>query len=463
MKKWAVAGMLMCGSVTLSAGCGSETRPVEVISSHVPGEVALLIEREGGSGPYVESAAEHFRLVVPSGEVLKAVRWSANAGALQPDSERVTWTLPTEGTASLFVSAETASGKKAEGTFHFNVVAAPLSPSTVIDTGADVTGRVCELVFDASGRGHAVYTNDTRNSLWYATWDGTTWVTEQIDGPGLNNVGTFTANPVLAVDPGTGTPHVAYREGAGQLSSARMRVRYATRVNGAWVREDVSGQETTQLGIALNPAQGQQPVIVFGNGQTGSFRMAARTAANTWRIQQPDVGTSILNGEPVFSADGTLYVVMQQRTTSVSTHFLHAIQGATTASVRLKTMNLPSWSAMVWGPGSHLYALANVIREGEWGAIDDITVATPLSSSVVQGSPVSYTYDASDLAYGGGKPVVALRRGTALELSTTDAQGFWTYTQLGTVEDGTRPSVAIRPTDGVAHVCYQQEGKVRFQ
>ncbi|WP_163973460.1 hypothetical protein, partial [Myxococcus sp. CA018] len=110
---------------------------------------------------------------------------------------------------------------------------------------------------------------------------------------------------------------------------------------------DASGR-----GIALSPAQGQPPVVVFANGQTGRFRVAARTAANAWSIQQPDVGTSILNGEPVIGAEGMLCVVMQQRTTSVSTHFLHAIQGSTSASVRLKTLNLPSWSAMVWGPGS---------------------------------------------------------------------------------------------------------------
>ncbi|NPC53797.1 hypothetical protein D7X99_41985 [Corallococcus sp. AB032C] len=76
---------------------------------------------------------------------------------------------------------------------------------------------------------------------------------------------------------------------------------------------------------------------------------------------------------------------------------------------------------------------------------------------------MDYKYGASDLAYGGGKPVVALRNGTSLSLGTTNAQGFWTYTQLGTVQDSSRPSVAIRPTDGVPHVCYQRDGKVTFQ
>ncbi|MFP2956282.1 hypothetical protein ACLEPN_00230 [Myxococcus sp. 1LA] len=462
MKMKACSWMLVWGCVTLSGACGDAPRPPEVIDAHVPGEVALLIEREGGSGPYVASAAEHFRLVVPSGEVFKSVRWSANAGALAPDAERVTWTLPVEGAASLTVSAETASGKKAEGTFHFNVVAAPLAPSTVIDTSPDVTGKSCELAFDATGRGHAVYTNETRNSLWYATWDGTTWTTEQIDGPGLNNEGTFTLDPVLTVEP-TGTPHVAYLEGAGQLSSAMKRLRYATRVGGVWVRENVSAQETNRVGIALDPSQSLRPVIIFSGSSLGSVRTATRTAANTWNIQQPAVGNVVLAGDPVFGVDGTLYVMTQQRISGVSTNFLSAIQGSAAESFRVKTPTVLTWYSMTWGPGSHLYSLANAAREGDWAAIDDITVNAPFSSSTVTASPVSYLYDAADLAYGGGKPVVALRRGTTLEVSTTDARGFWTYTQLGTVDQGASPSVAIRPTDGTAHVCYQQDGRVSFQ
>ncbi|QAT83314.1 hypothetical protein EJ065_1716 [Corallococcus coralloides] len=48
-----------------------------------------------------------------------------------------------------------------------------------------------------------------------------------------------------------------------------------------------------------------------------------------------------------------------------------------------------------------------------------------------------------------------LRNGTSLSPGTT-------YTQLGTVQDSSRPRVAIRPTDGVPHVCYPRDGKVTF-
>ncbi|MBJ6765064.1 hypothetical protein JGU66_30240 [Myxococcaceae bacterium JPH2] len=422
----------------------------------------MLIEREGGTGPYVASTAEHFR-VVTSGEALKAVRWSATAGALQPDAERVTWTLPPAGTASLSVTVETESGKTAEGAFHFSVVTSPLAASTAIDTGPDVTGGNCELAFDDAGKGHVVYTNDTHNSLWYGLWDGTTWKTEQIDGPGFNTGGTFITKPVLALDAATGTPHVGYLKGAGVLSTATLRVGYATRANGAWIRENLDSGATTKIGIALNPAQGKQPAIVFANNYVGTLRVATRTAANTWPIAAPTLNTSHLTGEPVFDASGALYVMTNQ-INNPAVNYLRVIRGTVVDSFRVEeTGTVSPWLAMVWGQDQHLLALANGIPEGGWSAIDDITLGTPLTASTVSSSPVDYKFDASDLAYGGGKPVAVLRTGTTLELSTPDAQGLWTYTQLGTVDDGMRPSVAIRPTDGTPHVCYQRGGKVSFQ
>ena len=464
LKKRVVSWILMLSGLTLLAACGSEPKPAEVITSHGPGDVVLLIEREGGAGPYVESTAERFKIVA-SGEVLSAVRWSANAGALEPDAERVTWRLPAAGTASLSVSVETESGKRAEGSFKFNVIASPLASSTAIDTGPNVTGGTCELAFDNAGKGHVVYTNDTHNTLWYASWDGTTWKTEQIDGPGLNNGGVFTAKPVLAIDPVSGTPHVGYIKGTGAISYVT-RVGYATRVNGVWVREEVYTAATTRMGIALNPTQGQQPVIVFGDNSPGSIRVATRTPANTGAtVLLPLSTTHQLTSDPVFDATGALYFITYQVANNNANNYLRVLRNSVVESVRLADTPSASvrWLAMVWGPDQHLFALSNWIWEGERTAIDDITVGTPLSSTTQNPSPVDYKYASSDLAYGAGKPVVAMRNGTTLELSTTDAQGFWTYTQLGTVQDGTRPSVAVRPTDGVPHVCYQRDGKVSFQ
>ncbi|CAM3308215.1 hypothetical protein G4177_08360 [Corallococcus sp. ZKHCc1 1396] len=458
-------GVLMWSGLSLFAACAPEPRPVEVISSHRPGDVALLIEREGGAGPYVEGTPERFRIVA-SGEAFKSVRWSTDAGVLASDVEQVTWTLPPAGTASLSVSVETESGKTAEGAFHFSVVAAPLATSTVIDPGPDETGSVCELAFDDAGKGHVVYTNDTHNTLWYASWDGTTWTREQIDGPGFNTGGMFITKPVLALDAVTGTPHVGYLKSTGPVSTAMFRVGYATRVNGTWTREAVDTPNTSRLGIALNPAQGQQPTLVVANS-IGSLRVMTRTAANTWAANPLSaLTTSHLTGEPVFDATGALYVMTNQVSTATPANYLRVIRGSVIDSFKVRdtgTGFTSSWNSLVWGQGPHLLVMVSGILEGERAAIDDVTVGTPLSASTVSSSPVDYRYQASDLAYGGGKPVAVLRNGTAMELTTPDAQGFWTYTQLGTVDDATRPSVAIRPTDGTPHVCYQRDGKVSFQ
>lgn len=462
LKKQSVSWMWVMSGLALLAACAPEPKPVEVIPSPGKGDLVLLIEREARTGPYVESTAERFRIVA-SGEVFKAVRWSANSGSLEPDAERVTWTLPAAGTASLSVSVETESGKSAEGSFHFNVIAAPLASNTVIDSSPDVTGGTCELAFDNAGKGHIVYTNDTHNTLWYGSWDGTTWKTEQIDGPSFNTGGVFVTKPVLAVDAATGTPHVGYLKGTGVIANATLRIGYATRVNGVWVRENPDTAAATRMGIALNTEQGQ-PAIVFATGQAGTIRVATRTAVNTWSSALLPLTTSYLNSDPVFDATGGLHVVTTQVTNNIATNYLRVIRGSAIESFRMEdTGSFAPWLSLVWGPSQHVLALSNTIPEGDKSAIDDITLGTPLTSSTMNSSPVDYRFAASDLAFGGGKPVVASRNGTALQLSTTDALGFWTYTQLGSVDDNTRPSVAIRPTDGTPHVCYQRDGKVSFQ
>lgn len=464
VKKGIVAGVLLACS--LLAGCDSEPERVEVIDSHGPGTTALLIERAGREGPYVGGTTEHFK-VTASGEVFKSVRWSATAGALETDGEQVSWTLPAKGSASLSITVETQSGKTAEGSFNFNVVAAAAVASTAIDPGPDVTGVTCELAFDNAGTGHALYSNDTHRGLWYGTWDGTSWKTEQVDGPGLNNGGTYVWNFALTLDVATGTPHITYLKGPGLPTSpsAPWRITYATRVNGAWIREEVDPANRspwTRVSVALNPAQGSQPVVVFSDGAAASgIRVATRTAPNTWSIAQ--FNTAILMGDVTFDASGTLYIPFNPN--SGTETYVGTRPGAATDRIRLESVAIDStqWLAAVWGPSQHLLLVSSDGLDSAKSAFHDLTVATPFTSSTQRGSPLDYRNDASDLAYGAGKPFIAHRHGTTLELITPDAAGFWTYTQLGTVQDGSRPSVAVRPTDGTPHVCYQRDGKVSFQ
>ncbi|TSC23553.1 hypothetical protein [Corallococcus sp. Z5C101001] len=463
LKKGIVSGMLLLGGFTMLAGCDSESKAPEVISSHEKGNASLLIERVGGTGPYVGRAEERFR-VVASDEAFKSVRWSASSGTLTPDSDAVTWTLPGEvGQASLSVEVETESGKKAEGSFSFSVVAPQLTTNTVVDASPDKTGGTCELAFGDDGKGHLLYSNETHRSLWYATWDGTTWRKEQIDGPGFNTGGYIT-NAAMALDPRSGTPHVTYlrRFGSTTPSGEAQRIVYATRVNGVWSKEEISATSRLNvpvLSIALNPAQGQQPTIVFTETvSTPATFVATRTAPGTWSIVRPVSSSTVLLSNPLFDAAGTLYLFD-------SATVLSAIRGSTVDIFRpgyIAFQYSQSISA-TFDANNHVLGLLSGGADGATKGLMDIAPGTPMSTSVMLTSITDFENDAADLAFDGSKPIAALRRGTTLELSSPDAQGLWTYSQWGSVQDGSRLSVAIRPTDGAPHVCYQLDGKVNFQ
>lgn len=423
-----------------------------------------------GEGPYVEGTQERFK-VTASGEDFKTVRWSTNAGVLVANGERVEWTLPSKGTASLSVSVETVSGKTGEGSFDFNVLAGVTAagPGTVVDSRPDVTGSFCKLAFDKAGKGHVLYLNDTHRSLWYASWDGTVWKTEQIDGPGLNNDGSYVSSTaMLALDEVTGTPHVAYvrmAAASSNPSALNFRVAYATRSNGRWVRElvdPVSFGQNVKVSIALNPAQGLQPSIAYSDSNT-PVQVSTRTAANTWAgaVMRP----GILMGDIAFDSAGILYVPFA--TNSLNDISVAIKPGTEPDKVRLTSTNLDGhkWLATTWGESQHLLLLASggAPADGTTFAFYDLAVASPFTSSTVRYSQVDYKNHASAVAYGAGKVFIAQRHDTTLELLTPDASGFWTYTQLGSAQSASRPSVAFRPTDGTPHVCYQLDGKLNFQ
>ncbi|AGC43115.1 hypothetical protein MYSTI_01783 [Myxococcus stipitatus DSM 14675] len=463
LKKVCVSWMLVAGGVLPLAACDGEPKTPEIIDSRGPGDVVLLIERLGVEGPYITGRKERFK-VAAAGESFKSVRWSATAGALEADAEQVEWTPLGQGEASLTVSVETESGKVAQGAFHFNVVAAP---STLIDPGPDLTGSRCELAFDSTGKGHALYLNDSHQSLWYATWDGTSWTTEVVDGPGFNNGGTYVWEAALAVDAGTGVPHIAYIAGEGPPDKPSSRsVRYATRLDRAWTLTSVSAHYyglPSKLSIALNPAQGGLPTIAYDG--TYNYDFARRTASGTWSPTRMDARE--LSGDISFDAAGSLFIPHYAHSLRKTYVSVVAQEPSTQESLldlqMVETPGTYEWLSAAWSPDSHLMLLARSQDPASRAALRDITLANPLSASTIRTSPLDLKHDASDLAHGSRGPVIAHRHGTSLELITTDARGFWKYTQLGSVQDGTRPSVAIRPTTGTAHVCYQRDGKVNFQ
>jgi hypothetical protein len=59
------------------------------------------------------------------------------------------------------------------------------------------------------------------------------------------------------------------------------------------------------------------------------------------------------------------------------------------------------------------------------------------------------------------KPLLTTSHG-GLELISTDAQGFWTYTYVGAVDSGSYPLSLAVDSAGQPHICYSYAGSLRY-
>ncbi len=472
--------------LTLSACSQSVSEPLPSHGPLDPSEVPRPSEPSSwqldrkASGPYLEGAVEEFSLSFPSPGV-KSVAWSASAGKLESQEGRATWTLPRAGAASLSVVVELDSGKQLTETYSFQILRAAspqgaeppelagLAPPVAVDSTSDATGNACDLEFDASGNGHVIYQNTTHSSLWYGTWNGTTWTTQLVDGPGFGTGGLVERQMSMVLD-SAGVPHIAYAiTGRG--------VWYATRSGNTWIREPVSTSTHPRvasssssyegISIALDPSQGNRPTIAYQSrgtaaGETGTwYRIAVgyRTGANAWtvalaRFYTPSSAEEILQSDILFQPNGTLLLLYSQSA-------LGAWKAGSATQTYVFPYDVSSSTEMTASAalgGSNRWLLRT-----QYG-LYEVTMATPLSNSTILGWDVeSIVVPDGDLVFTGGKPVMVHGHGTLLEHVTTDARGLWTYTQLGTMDNVWRMRMAVRPTTGQYHVCYGYNNKLMFQ
>src|SRR4051812_30575444 len=87
-------------SVALLVGCAAPANPLGQWDAAADDHAAQGLVREGGTGPFVAGAVEHFHALYDV-EAVRQARWSASAGALETRGDHVTWTLPGAGEASL--------------------------------------------------------------------------------------------------------------------------------------------------------------------------------------------------------------------------------------------------------------------------------------------------------------------------------------------------------------------------
>ncbi|MBL8936821.1 MAG: hypothetical protein JNM69_19835, partial [Archangium sp.] len=100
-----------------------------------------------------------------------------------------------------------------------------------------------------------------------------------------------------------------------------------------------------------------------------------------------------------------------------------------------------------------------------YAGLFDVSLSSTFSSSTMTHSSVELSgasVGAVAWSVSQSRPVMVHAHGSALELVTPNAAGFWTYTQLGNTA-GVSAGVAVHPTTGEATVCYQNAGRIMFQ
>jgi len=99
-----------------------------------------------------------------------------------------------------------------------------------------------------------------------------------------------------------------------------------------------------------------------------------------------------------------------------------------------------------------------------WRGLLDVSLNATFSSSTFVYSSVEESLGSfvGDIAWAGTRPVVLHQHGGLMELVTTNASNFWTYTQYGSTT-GETASVAVHPTTGEVSICYQSNDRIMFQ
>ncbi len=423
------------------------------------------LDRSKTEGPYLAHELESFALDADEGAASQLV-WSASAGELSASGARFSWRLPGEGTARVTLSYRDAAGAARERSWDFDVVtpernaeqasqALLAAPVVLLDGGTATTGSFCTLEYDGASNVHLAYREDDHPSLYYGKWNGSAWTIELVDGMGFNTGGLVGQRFAMVLD-GSNVPHFAYQlEGKGLY--------YATRVGNSWVRERVdsttrlasSSSSTVRMSIALDPVNGNRPVVAYseyGSGTSFFERTAiAVRSGGTWtqtlvNLSLSSTSTETLLGDILFDAMGRLYVPFGNRVAQVN--------GTTSNGWVSLSGSTGSWMNAAWSASN---TLLYRFRDSE----NELAPAATFSSSVPVNSRVEVSgANVGDLAFR-GKPYMLHVHGSNLELVTTDANNYWTYTQLGPAT-GSQPAIAVSAANQVS-ICYQYNNRIMFQ
>ncbi len=337
-------------------------------------------------------------------------------------------------------------------TLQVNVTQAVRVPAIAVDRPARL-GSMCKLEAPG-GELHVAFREEDHPSLFYGHYAAGAWTFELVDGMGHSTGGLVGQQFAMVID-ASGAPHVAYQlEGKGLY--------YATRTGGAWVRERAdsttrlasSSSSTVRMSLALDPMNGNRPVVAYseyGSG-TGFFErtVLAVRSAGTWsqtlvNLSLSSTSTETLLGDALFDPMGRLYVPFGNRVAQVN--------GTTSSGwVTLPGTSGP-WYSGVFRSSSTLTFIGA-------GGVVDLPVAATFSSStpalsLLEDFNTSQHAVAVDAM---GRLRAAVNHGSDLEVVSAGAPGYWSRLSLGPA-DSAGIDVAVDGA-GETRVCFFRNGNL---
>lgn len=421
--------------------------------------VTILGLERVDSGPMVADTVVEF-LLVTRGDYDGLVQWSASGGDLQTAGIEARWLLPNTEKASLRVRLEPRGQDPVEAEFLYQVITdkdeptwavSPLATGLVDPTPDTITG--CRMVIDSNDTPHIVYRSGTHLQLWYASFDGTDWDIDFVDGPGFD-VGGLVANDFNLTTTSTGTPHVVYRYQNFD------DVRYATRSASTWTREQVdtaypsTDPTSGRLAIDLDPINSNRATVAYTYYDSiyGDHHpvVAYRSGANNWIEDSYPLTTwgNYVAGGMKFTASGVAWLTFD-------TGDARVVNWSATAGFFDEAQMDTSFGDSSYMP-VELDAFNQPIVLSDEGIFH--RVASVWQVSDYEASHQSYYDLAVD---GSGEPRMGVNHGGDLELIETDSEGYWQYSAGDEAIDSTFMGVAVDSSNNT-HACYIKDGQLWF-
>ncbi|WP_309894287.1 PKD domain-containing protein [Archangium sp.] len=430
--------------------------------------------------------------------------WSATGGTVEGQGERAVWRTPPE--AGIYVltvkvsdttgaSAETRVNVAVSSTISGDVLAFQgNSAPTTVESGRDQVGTYCSIDVDANRRPHITYYNSTHEQIRYAYWDGTQWMLRIVDGPGFNT--GRAAGPASYVKVGAdGHPRVAYVAGGG--------IYFAQWTGTTWQRTSNAIAQGFLTSLALNPALGQEPAVLYSqSSNTSASLFFAQRTSGSWSMEtllslsDTSCGYSrtLSPGTLAFSPDGTAQTVawnecIASRYLNSSNVYVYPYRGGLSYFERNPTTK--AWANIsIVGPSSAFdrtssgsvgngFGTPRLVRAGN-GALAVATSGNYLDTTTNTFKPysglsyrapgtinwqlsyVDSTFWRYDVGFTPDNKPVLTNWHDGLELVSTDSQGFWTYTYVGAVDSGSYPMSLAVDSAGQPHLCYSAYGALRY-